>query len=492
MIRIYLILLMGLLGNQLYGSDTVRSWRIDPEVFDREGKIIGDQKRSLIQWSKIDTESWLDFEKWKTNRYQKDRTPNWKRRLRETKLNEIVGRVIDCDGGCKVFRGDNEYYARYQSRIFEGDEIEVEENSNLLIILIDGSLIRLSSNSHVSFNEVNLTLNSFMFYFRLSKGHLDWNTRRGLGEQKYSKLVETDQAFLPLMIPEANLEFYQRSRYKILNDRARIKANLDNTFASNFQNEALNNLIKENNEELTFRTTKAFLALPNTTLELDDPNLTVFHELNGSSWVRLSEGHTEGTVSKAVVGLRGYNNLTTSQLDFSKWYKVDREGRTITSDSSFFQKHAVMDLILSRRQSSFLAREIFLKWYGDILKEDSWTEKKLTETYGYRAWDVEEDDETQKRMSFLVEHIRRIETTNIAAVKMIYDKKTHPFDSNVYGRSMGLYLSKLKGLAKDEETMIRHMNSYEFYLWISKHAENKRWLKQFNWYLQANLLEDAS
>jgi hypothetical protein len=485
----YLLLLSIVVPVTVANDNTPPEWRLDTENFDKDTTKISNQKKSLIDWKSIDPVEWLDFDQWKSQRYLRDQDPKWKSRLRESKLKEFVGKVIKCHGECIVHTGEGEHHARYLTRLYEGYELELTPNSHALVYLIDGTLLRLSPQSQISFNEVILSPGKIHFYFRLSRGHMAWFGRPGQQEVPHTSEQETDQVFLPLMIPEANKEYYSRLEYIQLNDKYKMKAEMTKNFGSKLQYRVLNNFININNKEVTFRQTHLKLSLPNTTLSIDNPHFELFHELNGGTWYMAKDQQKDEYPQQTTASYRGYNNKERMNINNDVWYAIDREGNTIAEDSGFIKKYKPFEILLRRIPSLLLVREIFLIQHADLIREKEWTEELLGSKYAYRLWDVQEENEVQRRMAFLDEHTRRVETTNIRAVKMIYQNEKMSMGPHFYGKAMESYLRSLKEIYSNDDVMTRLLNQDELYLWFVKHAENREWKKKFNWYLQADRLD---
>src|SRR5690606_4233162 len=106
----------------------------------------------------------------------------------------------------------DEVYAQYRSRIHEGDEIVTDKNSMAWVMLIDGTLLRISPNSSISFNDVNLSKQQTQFFMRLNYGHV-YIQPRFSGKFEAQDMAETDGAFLPLLEKTANREFYMIQEY---------------------------------------------------------------------------------------------------------------------------------------------------------------------------------------------------------------------------------------------------------------------------------------
>src|SRR5690606_11019760 len=134
----------------------------------------------------------------------KDLEPEWRRNLRQRGLAEDSGRSLECVGDCKLYRGDGAAQLRLRSRVIEGDELETGADSDAGLFLMDGSMVRVSPNTSVTFKAINISEKAVFHHARLNYGHALWISRQ---KEKFPEngLKETDALFLPLNFFGANL-----------------------------------------------------------------------------------------------------------------------------------------------------------------------------------------------------------------------------------------------------------------------------------------------
>ena len=63
----------------------VDEWGVKPKN-DLEVLKYKGQERSTVDWENIDENTWLDFNKWKEQLKVKESTPDWKLKLKESRL----------------------------------------------------------------------------------------------------------------------------------------------------------------------------------------------------------------------------------------------------------------------------------------------------------------------------------------------------------------------------------------------------------------------
>jgi hypothetical protein len=104
-------------------------WNVNPLELDKDSYKFKNQDRNLVDWKNIDQEKWLNIKIWIRERDFKDSFPEWRRRLREDKHSEIIGRTIKCVGSCVKYHGTRRHPVEFGVRFLEGDEVYTEANS---------------------------------------------------------------------------------------------------------------------------------------------------------------------------------------------------------------------------------------------------------------------------------------------------------------------------------------------------------------------------
>ena len=159
-------------------------------------------KTFAIDWRGLDPLSWLDFKTWKKRQLLSDEEAHL---LILPNTVEEMGRVIHCIGECKLYRGKGFALARSRSLIREGDELRTGVDSYAWVLFWDGSLLRLSAESAVSFREFNVSSEGFFLFLRLDLGHIFLANRKALLISQENS-PETDRIFLPLPIKNLDQE----------------------------------------------------------------------------------------------------------------------------------------------------------------------------------------------------------------------------------------------------------------------------------------------
>lgn len=389
------------------------------------------QTRSLIEWQDIDAEDWLDLERWKNERAVKDQWPHWRVTLREQRLTEGVGRVLDCRGECRVYRGSGQTRARHRSGIVEGDEVRTIGDSYAWIFLYDGTMVRLAPESSITFQEMNVGRERIFHHARINQGNVAWISRiQALHEE--INLRETDPIFFPLSLWEANIESIPREPLGGPEDGNFLPLIEERKKPHEIQVERLNERIKINNENLQNKDSHVFLVMPNGTVEGINPFVEFIVLPNAHSYFKqklpgehsLSLKEDEAGPKRMTLYYRGFENTETLETPIGEWIKMAADGRR-TDVAESPERFAFGALLTRRIPSLFFAREIWLEKYGPGIFNFETPEELATN--GYRLWDYrrygeEERTDLDLRLDFLREYTRRLETTNLTVSRNFYNR----------------------------------------------------------------------
>lgn len=472
---------MGIKGAQILLHND--KWQIKPSKMDIDGLVYKGQTKSLIDWEGMDHTKWLDFNHWKDQREQRDKFPSWKIKFRETQHTELVGRVLKCVGKCKIYRGENSVNSQYQSRIMEGDELITQEHSYAWLILADGSIARISPKTSMTFNEFNISNKQAFYFIRLNHGHIHWQVRK-TGEFEKKNLAETDLLFHPLMERAANREHHSRIEYQSMNENEKLVYLTRNNYGFNNQYDTLNSTLKKNDDYLSSVNTKVFMVTPNATYFAQNSHFDLYYSINSISAFRYKTELAGFEIKdnrevEVLAFLRGYNNKSEKVLTKGQWYSVNKDGSSI-SESELGKNFKSIKLFTKRIPTIHLAREIILKKSFPYLYEKKFTSKNLIQDYGYRLWDDNSTEdvkatETKRRLAFLKEYTRRVETTNLFSIKKVLrSKNIDTFNAEYYSLALNEQLKKLKNQYSSKRMIIPELREIEYYIWTLKYAENKK------------------
>ena len=434
-----------------------------------ENTYFKNQLKSLVKWSETSDISWLDIYDWKELAKLKQLDPHFSIKYRAHKNNELVGRVLKCFGVCYRYRGNLRNSLSFQSRVYEGDEIYTISDSALYIITVDGSIVRLASNTSVSFNEFNISKTKMAFYIRLNKGYVQFRPRNQYAFEVQDK-PETDLGMFPLKLLEANREQFMRLEYQALNEEEKSYYEYDENPGNKSHYEAFNQLISENNKKLGKFERLFFVYSPNISLEFHDRPLDLFYEPNGKSIYYLGqklEGALEfsGFQFSPKVGLRGHQNKEFFDSELGKWLEVDSSGQNL---SHHVQKRSLLDAsrsILKRVPTVQLAAELWLKNKDSefFITED---DKVLANEFGFRLWS-DEKQEMERRLEFAKEYIRRVETTNLISLSVfLKNKPLEEYNISFYSKTMEAHYKALKERFKLSKINVKNMTRAQYYLWV--------------------------
>lgn len=428
------------------------------------------QGHSIIPWATQDPEDFLSIQTWLAERKIKDETPDWKIRLRAADHKELVGKVLQCRGTCEVYRGTNKAKVQHLSRIEEGDEFRTGSDSVAWIYLMDGSLLRISPESSVSLNEINLMKDDFFILARLNQGHVYFHPRSSK-ELALDLAPETDSFSLPLLVREANTQFYERRLYKLQNGEQRLQEilELDETAVKN-QVQVLNAYKSDHNSVMAHKT-KVFLVSPNASVVARNVSFDFVFLPGGKSFVK-KRSTEEG--EEFNLHLRGYAMTQPYSLNEEKWVEVDINGRNYIPLEEAPGTLQVIELLTKRIKTIELARELWIKDFTLPLLATRGDANNLAKEFGYKLW----GEEHSRRFDFLVEYTRRIETTNLRSIENLLvklensgEKVRRDLSDEQFSVSLNHYLLGLKKRYDKKNMRVRDMNDLQYYVWILKNGK---------------------
>lgn len=451
-------------------------WSIDDTEYKMDKVSYKHQYKSIIEWNNVEPNKWLNFTDWKNARALRDKDPLWKMDYRDSVHVETIGKVLSCVGKCRLYRGLSYVQASYTSQILEGDEIQTQKDSYLWVYLMDGTLIRVSPNSSLSMNEINISEKTNMYYIRLNSGHVHWSPRL-LGTFEDSELVETDLMFLPLKTIQANRGYFARKKFQTLKDLEKLKYETVKEPGHTEQYSMLNKLLDLNKEAFSKKDTLLFLVAPNVTIESRNTILDIHYAVNGKSIIKTKDSYVgfeklDKREQYTKTRFRGYNNKKTNTLVFDQWMEVNRNGRTLgpLEDKKELE---ILDFFVRRIPTIHLAREHFLRKYSSFMQLPKYNREDLAKEFGYRKWN-QKSDELSERVSWLHEYTRRIETTNLVSLANLYqEEKIGNFSTDFYQGGIRRYLGLLKNHVSRDNSIVKSMNDLEYYVWIVKKNESK-------------------
>lgn len=439
-----------------------------------------DQQRSLIQWDQVNLDEWSDFELWKKQLYIKETTPQWELTLRENRLKEEVGKVLQCVGDCRIETGTGSSTAQFRSSIYEEEDVITGDESYLWLYMMDGSMVRLSPNSSVTLKEIDVAFDSIFFHLRVNYGNVLWQSR-SVAKFLPNEARETDLLFLPM-------DFYEANELTKVNDVVEdsLFSFLEQSTVKNNRIGELNQLIEKNNSFASDKPTYVLMVAPNASVFAHNPCLEFVVIVGGESYIKsrnYSQQGLEGKGSEEEIALdyRGFRGNVSTTFPVGQWISVSRTGRDIGRPSlDMLQKLKIGEFPTKRITSILIARELLLKEYSQFIFNKSMDRLTLARDHGYRLWfkDKESEElELAQRISFLREYVRRLETTNLlASEKIMKDYQSarenvvgSRYSSAFYARSILTYLKR--GDAIPEGVVdFRQLNSTRRTLWKKMHA----------------------
>ncbi len=381
-------------------------------------------KKSNFNWDKLDHEKLLSFKLWKEDIDEKALYPDWENTIRERKNKELIGHFYDCNGTCRIDRGESFFHPQFRSNLYEGDEVLTQKDSYAWIILLDGTMIRLAPYSSITLNELNIGTQENFLNARVNQGNIVWLSRL---EQKYKldNRKETDGLFFPMKLVEAGPRIDE-----FVYNEARIEWFLDEPKTTEYQFERLNKEIEVNNKISKGKKTFAFIIMPNLTVMGYSPMVEIISILGGRSFIKLKTAEDlgiDGEVENDLeYQLRGYENKEQQKMPKGEWQEIDEKGRIIRLADDISMKVAA-EILVSRIPSLNLAREFFFRDYAEILYRETYDRLVLAKIDGYRLWGSITPQENKKddlylRLEYLKEYFRRVETTNLLVAERFRER----------------------------------------------------------------------
>jgi hypothetical protein len=465
-------LLPELIGSQEFSSPELHQnpeWKVSVKEVEEDKEPLKGQSHSLIPWSGLDTEAWLDIDKWIIERDIKDKNPDWKLRLRDESQLELMGKVLSCSGECYSYRGASGVNVQHLSRLVEGDEFQTGKNSVAWIYLMDGTLIRISPESSISFQEINFTESEAFYLMRLNAGHIFWHPR-DKKDFPVELAPETATLNLPLMVRNANEEFYERIIYQKNNESHLADFLSVEDQAVALQIQELNSFRAQNNKIMKL-SSKVMMVAPNVTLISSQTSFDLVYIPGGKAFFKMRGEMDLG--KEFSLELRGYAQTRPVFIQDSLWHTVAPSGRSYEVENDPAKELQLLELLTKRIKSFELAREMWVAEYSVPVVMSLSEPKLLATQFGYSLW----GDELKKRQHFLSEYTRRIETTNLRSLDNLLNKLEkngeiikREISSIYYETPLNDYLRELKTRYNDKEIQVREMNELQYYVWILKNG----------------------
>lgn len=403
-----------------------------------------DQDRSKIDWQKVshDPEEWFNLHSWIDENNRKEKYYWWQEFKRDMLHRDIIGRVLACEGECRIYRGKNFSHAKYRTILLEGDEVETGKDSYIWIFMSEGTMLRMSPYSAIALNEIDVGKKKNFLFLRLHHG-LVYLSARTANQFEETNKPETDAIFLPLKLKEANPLENDSGNNSILGSI------LDEDQSASKQWQRLNYLIKKNHQFFT-RPTYTLLVLPNGTISGEEMQIMALVNFNGPSFIKhygiqlknnqdkspSSERSADSDDNDNKIGnenadnktalqfsYRGYSTSQDFSLQQNRWYKVATNGKTIEEFPEGQKLFGLSEFLVRRISTILVARELMLEkyskcWFQKNISYNDWIRK-----CGHRQWDVHDKLSLEKRILFLKYYTQKVETANLSAVRNLEKNK---------------------------------------------------------------------
>jgi hypothetical protein len=284
------------------------------------------------------------------------------------------------------------------------------------------------------------------------------------------------------------MESLVRAEYQKLNAKERLDSYIKPLSLGELRYQLINDKIKQN-LKVGFKDSHLILATPNATLNVVNGVLDVFTEIGNHTLFRDRDITAQFSIAKSykrerLLGLRGYNNDKLHRFEQNKWYQVAVAGREFEEvDFSRNRDINLSSFLTTRIPSIIHARELMLETYSLNILSPQTAPDVLAVENGLRLWDVANDEqgdnpELLEREKFLVEYIRRVETTNLRSQFKVLDKDEaenllyiFDFDDTYYNKALNAYLKYLKTNYLESKDGVKDYNDLIFYIWSLIYAK---------------------
>ena len=448
-----------------------KDWNVTGSEVEKDTQPLKGQSYSMVNWEE-GQESLLSIQKWMIERDLKDKLDNWKLRLRDDRQHEQVGKVLQCRGSCEIYRGVENAKVRHLSRVHEGDEFRTEADTVAWIYMMDGTLVRVGPSSAISFQEINWSKKEVFHLLRLHHGHIFWHPRSP-SEYTAELSPETDPISLPLLVRESNQSYFERVIFHRQRDSEQLEevAKLEDT-AMTEQIKKINELRLLNNQTAPVPA-RVMLVAPNGTLVGKQTSFDFIHTVGGKSYFK-KRHPLEG--SDLSLQLRGYAATEPLAVTEEAWFELEANGRSSVKADPLLGSLDVTELLTKRIKTLELAREFWFEKYTTPVVKSLEDPKQLAIKHGYTLW----GDELSRRLEFLGEYTRRMETTNLKSMDNLLKKSEangevvqKEISDSHYRAALEYYLLGLKSRYSNKRMQVREMNNLQYYVWILRHGKHQ-------------------
>ena len=364
--------------------------------------VVSTEQQNPVYFEMDEAALQLDLTRWKDRRNRLDVVGDIEARRYDFRTRRpLIGRILLKVGDVRVLRESGTLRGSSVSFLYEGDIIETMSTGGAWIVLIDGSLLRLSPHSSISLSSFIFNSEKMQFYIRLNQGELYSKVRRprdfDTTKERFSDL-KYSPVFGAEKLNDILLKF-NRSLYK----------------TGKLSEQSLKNMLDLYLDNISFQSTKTNSSL-------------VFYTNQIIVEQKDSVGHLFEVYGKTFFKFYGENfseNKEVSMVSFEKsvknyknkiWYEaVPGE----LSETDFMKdKELAIKLATASINPIFVLREKFLEAYGHPYFNFS---KFPTLKYSNSFW----GDQIEKREQFVDSYFRRTEAS-FRIVKNSREKKAQP------------------------------------------------------------------
>ena len=177
----------------------------------------------------------------------------------------------------------------------------------------------------------------------------------------------------------------------------------------------------------------------------------------------------EGT--SLLLQMRGYSVRDLTDINELKWYEVAENGRNFSLAENDLGHLEITELLTKRIKTFELAREIWIDQYTGPIFATIENKEKMAIKHGFKIW----GEEISKRFDFMLEYMRRIETTNLKSIELLLSKNEIQVEkgpgTNHFQAALDSYLFGLKKRYSNERSQVREMSDLQYYVWILRNGK---------------------
>lgn len=403
---LHLVLLSNLMGAE-------SSWKVDS--LQEKSLSIENIHHSSQDWTEM--EELLDFQKWKERRFKRDYDPMLLVKERVAKLDPFMAKVMVFKGDAFLDRGEEgRVKISHYTSFFQGDELYTTENSVVYLLMYDGTIIRVSPKTRLTFLEYLINSNGQEVYaLSLSQGHIYMRARVSEGKFLLTEGEETDLGLIQrIVMDDVKRADFARNALKSSEETLKEYFLAQDDLGAKAQHHMLNHFLSKNSQ--TQGPSKYLISFPYGVIELERPHLQLFTVLGAKARLKLYQNvvHFE---SKQNFNLNAQwhrqeispesssflKDIKSEALALDKWLELKQS--QISEKLPESRNYKIIEYFVTRIPSiHLLAEKIFSTWDKTFIQ----LEKEEALKKGRLVWSDESFERRQKNMIDFLTKVRAL------------------------------------------------------------------------------------